>query len=182
MIDVGEIKPERAEALLGQLRRATTESQRPTLSAESTDPKDRRHGNRIPQLSAFVAVPRGLEDDRMRCPKRGWGRRAHGPKKPAYRMRAHGDGHYENFPVASRFVPPPAPHVGPSTVARTATISPDEHASKDARRQASSLGAVLEACYHRDVDHPVFLALRARSPPQHPDRSAQGSADASGWT
>ena len=71
--------------------------------------------------------------------------------------------HYENFPVASRFVPAPLrPHVwAVYAFARTADDFADEPRFEGRRRQALDIWELyLEACYHREVDHPVFMALR----------------------
>ena len=71
--------------------------------------------------------------------------------------------HYENFPVASRFLPA---HLRPNIMAiyafaRTADDFADEPRYDGRRVQAlDRWEELLEACYHRDVDHPVFLALR----------------------
>lgn len=71
--------------------------------------------------------------------------------------------HYENFPVASKFLPVHLrPHVAAIyAFARTADDFADEPRFEGRRSQA--LGAweqLLETCYHRDVQHPVFIALR----------------------
>jgi len=71
--------------------------------------------------------------------------------------------HYENFPVASKFLPPHLrPHVAAIyAFARTADDFADEPRFEGRRSQA--LGAwesLLENCYHREVQHPVFIALR----------------------
>ena len=71
--------------------------------------------------------------------------------------------HYENFPVASRFLPAHLrPHVAAIyAFARSADDFADEPRYEG--RRAEALGAweqLLEACYHRDVEHPVFMALR----------------------
>ncbi len=71
--------------------------------------------------------------------------------------------HYENFPVASKFLPPHLrPHVAAIyAFARTADDFADEPRFEGRRSQA--LGAwesLLESCYHREVQHPVFIALR----------------------
>jgi phytoene/squalene synthetase len=71
--------------------------------------------------------------------------------------------HYENFPVASRFLPA---HLRPHVMAiyafaRTADDFADEPRYEN--RRVESLDRweqLLEAAYHRDVAHPVFLALR----------------------
>ncbi|MBA3545756.1 MAG: squalene synthase HpnC [Nannocystis sp.] len=71
--------------------------------------------------------------------------------------------HYENFPVASRFLPS---HLRPNVMAiyafaRTADDFADEPRYEN--RRVESLDRweqLLELCYHRDVAHPVFLALR----------------------
>lgn len=71
--------------------------------------------------------------------------------------------HYENFPVASRFLPA---HLRPNVwaiyaFARTADDFADEPRFEGRRREAlDSWEDMLERCYHRDVEHPVFLALR----------------------
>ncbi len=71
--------------------------------------------------------------------------------------------HYENFPVASRFVPP---HLRPNVwaiyaFARTADDFADEPRFANRRRDAlDAWEGLLEACYHREIQHPVFLALR----------------------
>ena len=71
--------------------------------------------------------------------------------------------HYENFPVASRFLPAHLrPHVAAIyAFARTADDFADEARYEGRRREAlDAWEQLLEACYHRDVQHPVFLALR----------------------
>jgi len=71
--------------------------------------------------------------------------------------------HYENFPVASRFV---ASHLRPNVwaiyaFARTADDFADEPRFKGRRREAlDQWEQLLETCYHREVDHPIFIALR----------------------
>ncbi|MCB9749467.1 MAG: squalene synthase HpnC [Myxococcales bacterium] len=71
--------------------------------------------------------------------------------------------HYENFPVASRFMPA---HLRGNVMAiyafaRTADDFADEPRYADRRVEAlNRWETLLEACYHRDVEHPVFLALR----------------------
>lgn len=71
--------------------------------------------------------------------------------------------HYENFPVASKFLPPHLrPHVAAIyAFARTADDFADEPRF-EGRRSAALAGweQLLETCYHRDVQHPVFIALR----------------------
>ena len=72
-------------------------------------------------------------------------------------------GHYENFPVASRFVPASLrPHVwAVYAFARSADDFADE--PRYAGRRAEALGyweAELERCYHGEAEHPVFVALR----------------------
>jgi hydroxysqualene synthase len=71
--------------------------------------------------------------------------------------------HYENFPVASRFLPAHLrPHVAAVyAFARTADDFADEPRF-EGRRQAALAAweQLLEAAYHREVQHPVFLALR----------------------
>ncbi len=71
--------------------------------------------------------------------------------------------HYENFPVASRFLPAQLrPNVmAVYAFARTADDFADEPRFEG--RRAAALDAweqLLEACYHREVNHPVFVALR----------------------
>lgn len=71
--------------------------------------------------------------------------------------------HYENFPVASRFLPSHLrPHVAAIyAFARTADDFADEPRFEGRRQEAlSQWEQLLEAAYHRDVQHPVFLALR----------------------
>jgi squalene synthase HpnC len=71
--------------------------------------------------------------------------------------------HYENFPVASRFLPAHLrPHVAAIyAFARTADDFADEPRFEGRRQQAlDQWDQLLETCYHRDVPHPVFLALR----------------------
>jgi squalene synthase HpnC len=71
--------------------------------------------------------------------------------------------HYENFPVASRFLPTHLrPHVwAVYAFARTADDFADEPRFEGRRREAlDQWEALLEACYHRRVEHPVFVALR----------------------
>ncbi|WP_146660396.1 squalene synthase HpnC [Enhygromyxa salina] len=85
-------------------------------------------------------------------------------KEAAYRFCERlATSHYENFPVASRFVPAPLrPHLWAIyTFARTADDFADEPRFEGRRRQAiDAWEQYLEACYHRDVEHPVFMALR----------------------
>lgn len=85
-------------------------------------------------------------------------------KEASYRFcERMATGHYENFPVASRFVPAPLrPHVWAIyAFARTADDFADEPRFEGRRRHALEAWELyLEACFHRDVDHPVFLALR----------------------
>lgn len=72
-------------------------------------------------------------------------------------------GHYENFPVASRFVPA---HLRPYVwavyaFARSADDFADE--SRYAGRRAEALGFwedQLERCFHGEAEHPIFIALR----------------------
>jgi squalene synthase HpnC len=71
--------------------------------------------------------------------------------------------HYENFPVASKFLPSHLrPHVAAIyAFARTADDFSDEPRFEG--RRGAALAAweqLLECCYHRDVQHPVFIALR----------------------
>lgn len=71
--------------------------------------------------------------------------------------------HYENFPVASRFLPPHLrPHVAAIyAFARTADDFADEPRFDGRRSQAlAAWEQLLENCYHREVAHPVFMALR----------------------
>lgn len=71
--------------------------------------------------------------------------------------------HYENFPVASRFVPA---HLRQHVVAiyafaRTADDFADEPAYAGRRRQClDAWESMLLDCYHQEVDHPIFTALR----------------------
>ena len=72
-------------------------------------------------------------------------------------------GHYENFPVASRFVPARAAPVrlGVYAFARSADDFADE--ARYAGRRAEALGFwedQLERCFHGEAEHPVFIALR----------------------
>jgi squalene synthase HpnC len=118
-----------------------------------------------PSSPRLFAVPRGLEDEANTLPEAPDGAPP-GPwtKEAAYRYcERMATGHYENFPVASRFVPAPLrPHVWAIyAFARTADDFADEPRFEGRRRQAlDAWEQYLEACYHRDVDHPVFLALR----------------------
>lgn len=71
--------------------------------------------------------------------------------------------HYENFPVASKFLPAHLrPHVAAIyAFARTADDFADEPRFEGRRNEAlNAWEDLLEACYHRDVQHPVFIALR----------------------
>lgn len=85
-------------------------------------------------------------------------------KEAAYRYCERlATSHYENFPVASRFVPAPLrPHVWAIyAFARTADDFSDEPRFQGRRREClDGWEQYLEAAYHRDVDHPIFLALR----------------------
>lgn len=85
-------------------------------------------------------------------------------KESAYRYcERMATSHYENFPVASSFVPASLrPHVWAIyAFARTADDFSDEPRFEGRRREAlDRWEQYLEVCYHRDVDHPVFLALR----------------------
>jgi hydroxysqualene synthase len=118
-----------------------------------------------PSSTRLFAVPRGLEDDAHALPEAPDGAPP-GPwtKEAAYRYcERMATGHYENFPVASRFVPATLrPHVWAIyAFARTADDFADEPRFEGRRRQAlEAWEQYLETCYHRDVDHPVFLALR----------------------
>jgi squalene synthase HpnC len=72
-------------------------------------------------------------------------------------------GHYENFPVASRFVPARLrPHVWSIyAFARSADDFADE--ARYAGRRAEALGfweTELERAFHDEAEHPVFVALR----------------------
>jgi squalene synthase HpnC len=72
-------------------------------------------------------------------------------------------GHYENFPVASRFVPERLrPYVwAVYAFARSADDFADE--SRYAGRRAEALNywdEQLHRCFHGDAEHPVFIALR----------------------
>src|SRR4029077_10951668 len=71
-------------------------------------------------------------------------------------------GHYENFPVASRFVPSRLrPYVwAVYAFARSADDFADE--ARYAGRRAEALGFwedQLERCFHGEAEHPVFIAL-----------------------
>jgi squalene synthase HpnC len=71
--------------------------------------------------------------------------------------------HYENFPVASKFLPPHLrPHVAAIyAFARTADDFADEPRFEGRRSQAlAAWEHLLDSCYHREVQHPVFIALR----------------------
>ncbi len=71
--------------------------------------------------------------------------------------------HYENFPVASRLVPAHLrPHVAAVyAFARTADDFADEPRYEGRRSQAlDAWEELLETCYRREVQHPVFIALR----------------------
>lgn len=71
--------------------------------------------------------------------------------------------HYENFPVASRFVPADLRKhvVAIYAFARAADDFADEpHFAGRRRESLDQWELMLETCYHREVDHPVFLALR----------------------
>ena len=72
-------------------------------------------------------------------------------------------GHYENFPVASRFVPARLrPYVWAIyAFARSADDFADE--TRYAGRRAEALAyweEQLHRCYHGEAEHPVFVALR----------------------
>ena len=72
-------------------------------------------------------------------------------------------GHYENFPVASRFVPARLrPYVwAVYAFARSADDFADE--SRYAGRRAEALqfwDDQLDRCFHGEAEHPVFIALR----------------------
>ncbi|MBK8240656.1 MAG: squalene synthase HpnC [Deltaproteobacteria bacterium] len=71
--------------------------------------------------------------------------------------------HDENFPVASRFLPAYLrPHVAAIyAFARTADDFADEPRFEGRRAQSlDAWEALLEDCYRREVQHPVFIALR----------------------
>lgn len=71
--------------------------------------------------------------------------------------------HYENFPVASRFVPAELrKHVWAIyAFARTADDFSDEPRFEGRRTQAlDRWERLLDLAYREDIDHPVFLALR----------------------
>jgi len=71
--------------------------------------------------------------------------------------------HYENFPVASKFLPAHLrPHIAAIyAFARTADDFADEPRFEGRRREAlDAWEQLLEGCFHREVQHPVFLALR----------------------
>src|SRR3954464_6517612 len=72
-------------------------------------------------------------------------------------------GHYENFPVASRFVPAKLrPYVwSVYAFARSADDFADE--ARYAGRRAEALrfwDDQLDRCFHGEAEHPVFIALR----------------------
>lgn len=85
-------------------------------------------------------------------------------KEAAYRFcERMATSHYENFPVASRFVSAPLrPHVWAIyAFARTADDFSDEPRFEGRRREAlDAWEQFLETAYHQDLDHPIFLALR----------------------
>ncbi|MSP62441.1 MAG: squalene synthase HpnC [Myxococcales bacterium] len=71
--------------------------------------------------------------------------------------------HYENFPVASRFVPAHLrPHVWAIyAFARQADDFADEPRYAGRRQEAlADWEDKLEACFHGEADHPIFVALR----------------------
>ncbi|MGB1701028.1 MAG: squalene synthase HpnC [Nannocystaceae bacterium] len=71
--------------------------------------------------------------------------------------------HYENFPVASRFVPSHLrPHVWAIyAFARTADDFADEPRFEGRRRESlKAWERLLESAYHEDASHPIFIALR----------------------
>jgi squalene synthase HpnC len=71
--------------------------------------------------------------------------------------------HYENFPVASRFVPQRLrPHMwAVYAFARSADDFADEPAYAGRRAEALDYwDQELHRCYHDEADHPVFVALR----------------------
>src|SRR5690606_12648671 len=71
--------------------------------------------------------------------------------------------HYENFPVASKFLPAQLrPHVAAIyAFARTSDDFADEPRFEGRRSEALwQWEQLLEDCYHREVQHPVFIALR----------------------
>jgi squalene synthase HpnC len=72
-------------------------------------------------------------------------------------------GHYENFPVASRFVPERLRKYvwAVYAFARSADDFADE--ARYAGRRAEALGFwedQLERCFHGEAEHPIFIALR----------------------
>src|SRR5690606_17108601 len=71
--------------------------------------------------------------------------------------------HYENFPVASKFLPAPLrPHIAAIyAFARTADDFADEPRFEGRRAAArGSWVTLLHSPSHRDVAHPVFVAMR----------------------
>lgn len=71
--------------------------------------------------------------------------------------------HYENFPVASRFLPAHLrPHVTAIyAFARTADDFADEPKFANVRQEAlARWEQFLEDCYRQEATHPVFIALR----------------------
>jgi squalene synthase HpnC len=71
--------------------------------------------------------------------------------------------HYENFPVASRFVPAHLrPHVWAIyAFARAADDFADEPRYADRRHELlADWEDKLDACFHGDAEHPIFVALR----------------------
>ncbi len=71
--------------------------------------------------------------------------------------------HYENFPVASRFVPEPLRKYvwAIYAFARSADDFADEPRHAGRRYEAlADWEEKLEACFHREAEHPVFVALR----------------------
>ena len=71
--------------------------------------------------------------------------------------------HYENFPVASRFLPARLrPHIAAVyAFARTADDFTDEPQFANIRQEAlARWEQLLEQCYHQEAIHPIFIALR----------------------
>ena len=71
--------------------------------------------------------------------------------------------HYENFPVASRFLPA---HLRPNIMAIYAFARTADDFADEPRFEARRVDALdrweplLVAAYHKEIQHPVFLALR----------------------
>ena len=123
------------------------------------------HSSRPAPPRLFAVPPLADDDDLETLPEAPDGAPP-GPwtKESAYRYCERlATSHYENFPVASRFVPASLrPHVWAIYgFARTADDFSDEPRFAGRRREAlDRWDQYLEASYHRDVDHPIFLALR----------------------